>query len=270
MLDLDSMKNTLDQFQALVEIVQKLRGPNGCPWDKEQTQKSLTQYHLEEAYELIEALETGNQQEIQEELGDFLFQVILQAQVAKDQGLFDLSNVLDRLNKKLVHRHPHVFANAEFKTSEEVWKNWDLLKKQESKKVKPVFSYPRTMPALQAAHKIGVKTESYEFDWTKVSDVFEKVEEEIAELKAILQSNDKKALSHEIGDVLFSMAQLARHLDLEAETCLREANRRFENRFNKVLELAALERDQFAKLSVDQKENFWKKAKQSLSQIENS
>lgn len=285
-------------FQTLVEIVAKLRGPQGCPWDQEQTQKSLTQYALEEAHELCEAIESGQQQEIKEELGDFLFQVILQAQVAQDDGHFDLAAVIQQLNEKMIRRHPHVFGNGKAKNSEEVWKNWEKIKAMEKasrpNKEKPIFNYPRTLPALQASYKIGVKTEGYKFDWPNANGVLDKVKEELLEVeeafadftaqgglsKPVTQelpahpvqeklSEELKALRHEIGDLLFSTAQLARHLYLEPEQCLREANRRFETRFNAVLKLAAKihgpefsDKDIFASgLTLEQKESLWEQVK---------
>lgn len=301
---MQNKKNLPELFQTLVDIVAQLRGPQGCPWDREQTQKSLTQFHIEEAFELVEAIESENQQEIKEELGDFLFQVILQAQVAKDENKFDIADVLSNLNEKMVRRHPHVFGDIKAENSEQVWKNWEKLKaaeKDKAAKPKPVFSYPRSMPALQASYKIGVKTEGYKFDWPSAKDVFEKVREEFQETEEALQnfyakggvsktvtqsiasgvdalaantssgselSPELKALEHEIGDLLFSASQLARHLHLEPEQCLREANRRFETRFNQVLQLAAkkhgesyLSKDTFASLSLEEKESLWQEIK---------
>jgi tetrapyrrole methylase family protein / MazG family protein len=269
------MEKILARFQTLVEIVAKLRHPqNGCPWDLEQTQKTLTQYAIEEAFELVEAIENGDQNEIKEELGDFLFQVILQAQVAKDGGHFSLADVLESLNEKMIRRHPHVFSESADSSIalSEVWKNWEKLKADENKtkKAKPVFNYPRSMPSLQAAYKIGVKTEAYKFDWQKPAEVLEKIHEEYLEVAEALEQKDSKALEHEIGDLLFSAAQLARHVDLEPEQCLREANRRFEKRFSLVLKLAEKkhgkefsEREKFAELSTQQMEDLWKEIKKN-------
>lgn len=256
----------LQEFQTLVEIVARLRGPGGCPWDKEQTQKTLAQYAIEEAYELAEAIESHNTHEIKEELGDFLFQVILQAQVASDEGQFSLLDVMKILNEKMIRRHPHVFGEDTAKTPTEVSKNWDRIKAQEqNEKPKPVFSYPRQMPALQAAQKIGSKTKRLKFDWNQASEVMEKVEEEITELKAELANPqpDLKNLEHEIGDVLFSVAQLARHLGLEPEQSLRAANRRFEDRFNEVLKLSGKSLEDFPSLSLEEKEKLWQQAKKN-------
>jgi tetrapyrrole methylase family protein/MazG family protein len=261
---------TSQEFQTLVEIVSRLRGPNGCPWDKEQTQKSLTQYAIEEAFELVEAIEKNDQHEIKEELGDFLFQVILQAQVARDHGHFSLLEVIKGLNEKMIRRHPHVFQNVQAETTAEVWKNWDKLKAAEKSTPKPVFSYPVGLPALQAAYKIGGKTKRLQFDWQKPSEVFEKVKEEIRELEEEMNSAQLSSdrLEHEIGDVLFSVAQLARHLNLEPEQCLRTANRRFETRFLEVLRLSGVPTDQFTQLPASEKEELWKKAKALLASSE--
>lgn len=259
----------LTQFQALVEVVQQLRGPSGCPWDKEQDQRTLTQYAIEEAYELAEAIESGNQTDVKEELGDFLFQVVLQAQVAQDEGKFDLAEVIEILVEKLVRRHPHVFADTKVSSVSDVWKNWERLKAEEkSGRPKPIFSYPRKMPALQASHKIGVKSQGYAFDWTHANEVWEKVKEEVSELEAEIPSKNLQALEHEIGDVLFSVSQLARHLGLEAEQCLRSANRRFEDRFSKVLVRAGeefgpefQEKEKFSSLPAEEKEKLWQEIK---------
>ena len=256
----------LNEFKVLVEIVARLRGPNGCPWDQEQTQKSLTQYAIEEAFELVEAIEAGLPQEIREELGDFLFQVILQSQVAQDEGQFSLLEVLQTLNEKLMRRHPHVFGQESAQNSHEVWKKWDQLKALEKKNPR-IFSYPKGLPALQAAYKIGLKTKRLHFDWDQASDVMAKVHEEISELQAEM-AQDKvapEALEHELGDVLFSVAQLARHLGLKPEQCLRSANRRFEDRFNLVLELSGRSPEDFSKITTPEKEALWQEAKKRLA-----
>lgn len=274
---------SLEQFSRLITVVAALRGPNGCPWDKQQTQESLTQYILEESYELVEAIESQVQPDIVEELGDFVFQVVLQAQVARDENKFLLGDVLQRVADKLIERHPHVFGEVKAESTEDVWRNWHKMKSdQAAAKNKPIFNYPTNLPALQAAHKIGVKSKGYDFDWPDAESVFAKVQEEIEEIRVelnaltavtksssataptdakITETELQKKLKHEIGDALFSLAQLARHLDLEPEACAREANRRFERRFIKTLELSGLDRQRFSELPPEQKEELWKKAK---------
>lgn len=256
-----------DEFVTLVETVAALRGPEGCPWDKEQTQKTLTQYAIEEAFELAEAIESGNQQEIKEELGDFLFQVLLQAQVAKDQNSFDLIAVIQNLKEKLIRRHPHVFSGVKVKNTEEVWQNWERTKSAE--KTKPLFSYPINLPALQAANKIGIKTKGYRFDWNHADQVLTKVKEELAEFEGAQNQEEKE---EELGDLLFSVAQLARHSNIDPEAALRKANQKFQSRFEKVLQLADEKKnsstqasvnlmDFFSNLPDQEKELLWSRAK---------
>lgn len=257
-------KNLITQFQTLVEVVARLRGPNGCPWDKAQNQKSLTQYAIEEAYELVEAIESGDSEEIKEELGDYLFQAILQAQVAEDEKQFDLESVLETINHKLIERHPHVFSDTQVDGITDVWKNWEQIKKNEAErkgKVKKIFNYPSSLPALQASHKIGVKTESYKFDWETPDQVLAKVDEEYLELKEALRGKKSQEIENELGDFLFSIAQLARHLGFESEQALRQCNRRFEKRFEYMLKHSGLKKEEFSQLDSNQKEELWKVAK---------
>jgi tetrapyrrole methylase family protein/MazG family protein len=253
------------EFLELIRVVEKLRGPNGCPWDREQTHLSLCQYAIEEAFELVEAIETGRQEDIIEELGDFLFQVVLHAQVATDHKNFTISSIIQRLIQKMIHRHPHVFSDVGSRDIEQVWLHWDKLKDAERSQPKKVFSHPRNLPALQTAHKIGVKTQGYKFDWEHASEVVAKVEEELAELKQAIAEGNSKHIQHEVGDLLFSTAQLARHLNLESEQCLRIGNRRFEDRFLEVLRLSGLSKDEFRNLSKLEKESLWQTAKKNVA-----
>lgn len=281
------LPEVLPLFETLVEIVAQLRGPNGCPWDKEQTQTSLTQYAIEEAHELAEAIESGRQQDVLEELGDFLFQVILQAQVAQDEGHFNLAQVVAQLNEKMIRRHPHVFSGMNLGSTEEVWKNWEKIKASE-KTTAPastpgssagtaapaIFNYPKNLPALLAAAKIGRKTENWKFDWDTPEQVLEKVEEELRETAEALaefrktfkdrpvpETPGREHLEHEIGDLLFATSQLARHVGLDPEACLRTANRRFEGRFQQVVARAGVSKDEFAALSNEHKEALWQQVK---------
>lgn len=262
------------EFTELVEIVKKLRHPTeGCPWDLAQTQETLTPYIIEESYELVEAIESQSQKLIQEELGDLLFQVVLQAQVAADQNHFSLVDVISFLNHKMKQRHPHVFGELKTKDLEEIWNNWEKQKAKESSEKnepqKSIFNLPKSLPALQTAYKIGVKTEAYKFDWTTQQEVFCKVSEEYEELKTALEDLEKnpndalnqEATKHEIGDLLFSLAQLARHLEMEPEQILREANLRFRGRFETMIDIAQTDRESFRNLTPEQKEEFWRQAK---------
>lgn len=264
--------SSLNNFKKLLQIVSRLRGPKGCPWDKAQTNKSLTSYIIEEAYELVQAIENENRVndfEIIDELGDFLFQVILQAQVASDENRFNIDDVIKNINLKLIRRHPHVFEKNFKKTTDfqTIWKNWEKTKRLENPKQNKIFNFPLALPALQVASKIGRKCQTYKFDWTTAEQVFEKVLEEIDELQLELKNKNRKnkiskeKLSHEIGDVLFSVAQLARHLDLDPEQCLRSANNRFTDRFQGMLDIKKISAQEFTDLKNIEKENLWKAVK---------
>ncbi len=264
------INKTLDQFAQLIEIVKTLRGPTGCPWDKEQTQESLIPYIIEESYELVEAIESKNKDLIIEELGDHLYQTIIQAQVAQDENQFSIFDVLAELNAKLLRRHPHVFGNPQVLSTDEVLKEWEIIKTQE-KKNKPkktesdYFSLPPQLPALQASQKIGDKSKRALFDWENADQVWEKVTEEIGELKQAqslnLRGDQKDSIEHEVGDLLFSVVQLARHLGVDAESALRKTNERFKKRFYFMHQTSGLDFEPFLKLPASQKEPFYKTAK---------
>lgn len=264
-------------IKALEQIVSDLRGPEGCPWDKEQTHKSLTAYAIEETFELVEALERAHDFNIKDELGDVLFQVVLHTQLAKERRAFDLSDVIENLSEKLIRRHPHVFADVSVSGIDEVWKNWDEIKRQEKAKAiaesptpKSRLDVPAGLPALQRAAKIGSRTKKLNFDWDSAKQVYEKVLEESTEVHEAFQksaasdfSSDKEALAEEIGDLFFSLAQLCRHLSLDPEQVARSANTKFENRFDKMMSLIEKEEVDFSQLSSESREDYWRKAKQN-------
>jgi tetrapyrrole methylase family protein/MazG family protein len=260
----------LNQLESLVEIVSALRGPDGCPWDKEQTHESLTQYAIEEAHEFVEVTESSlpaaeKNKLMKEELGDMLFQVILHAQLASERGAFNLTDVIHTLSEKLVRRHPHVFTDAKVADTAEVIRNWEIIKKNEKKsdENKYAINVP-PLPALQKAYKIGKRTEKLQFDWQSAAEVMTKVQEEYEELQEALEENDKDHIKHELGDMFFSLAQLGRHLDLEPEQVLRRANDRFLKRFSTMLDLVLQDRKDFGALNTTEKEEYWSKAKKLL------
>lgn len=247
----------------LEDVMQKLLAPGGCPWDREQTHQSLAPYAIEEAHELAEAIEKNDVQGIKEELGDFMFQVIFHCALGKKAKKFDLSDVIETVCKKLIYRHPHVFAKTKVKNSDEVLKNWNILKNKEKKKTSQseIFEIPIQLPALQRAQKIGDKTKNLKFDWNHPDEVLEKVIEEVNELKAAYVTQNKKHIEEELGDVFFVLAQFARHLKLEAETVARKGNRKFEDRFARLLKLASKRKLEFANLSQAKKELLWQQIK---------
>lgn len=248
----------MDSFNRLVEIVETLRGPNGCPWDKAQTHKTLTQYAVEEAHELEEAIENNDIENMKEELGDLMFQSVLHAEVARQDGHFNIEDVINHLNNKMVSRHPHVFSTTEVSDAEEVVKNWEDIKAQE--KETDIFDIPKVFPALLRSHKIGKKTKRLDFDWDNSEQVLSAVTDEFDELKDALKKGHLNHIEEELGDLLFTIAQLARHLDLDAEKALRLSNNKFVTRFHKMQELEP----HFNSLSREQKEDLWHKAKSLL------
>jgi tetrapyrrole methylase family protein/MazG family protein len=272
------MNNTpsnLRQIESLVEIVSQLRGPNGCPWDKEQTHQTLTQYAIEETHELVEAIELpieGPKKEakIKDELGDVLFQVILHAQLAQERGSFTLNDVIQNISEKLIRRHPHVFGDTAVTGTDDVIRHWEEIKKQEKAAEKETSAYPLNvppLPALQRAYKIGKRTEKYKFDWDDANGALLKVDEEIGELREALEDGSDSEIHHELGDLLFSLAQLGRHLKMEPEEVLRKANLRFETRFSKMIEICERENADFGAMTLETKETYWQKAKAELKKL---
>ncbi len=257
-------------LKDLIEIMERLLAPGGCPWDREQTPKSLTPFAIEEAHELAEAIERGDLDGTKEELGDLLLQVVFHTCLTKRDGKFDLGDVIQRICEKLVHRHPHVFGDQIAETADEVLKNWNEIKgKEKAKKilvnVDNPLGIPKTLPALQRSQKIGDKTKNLKFDWASPQEVLNKVEEEFGELKQAFASGNKEHTLEELGDVFFVLAQLARHLKGEAESIARAANRKFESRFSKLLELAKSRNLKIETLSVWEKEKLWQEVKKLKS-----
>ena len=247
----------MTSFQQLIDIVKKLRGPQGCPWDKEQTHKSLTPYAIEEAYELEEAIEKGDIENMKEELGDLLFQTVLHSQIASETQQFDVDDVISHLNHKMTSRHPHVFSDTLVKDSDEVVQNWEQIKAQE--KPKDIFDIPQTFPALLRSHKIGKRTKKMDFDWDTPKEVLKKLKEEITELEEAMANKDPSHIEEEMGDILFTAAQVARHLNLDSEKTLRLANEKFVKRFQKMLK----KEPQFESLPRAEKEKLWQQIKKS-------
>jgi len=228
-------------LKRLISVMQKLRDPeNGCPWDKEQTWKSLIEHTLEEAYEVADAIENSSGENaadsVKEELGDLLFQVVFYAQIADEQNQFDLHQVIHTLCDKLEARHPHVFSNANY-TRADLDQAWHETKKKErnaKKQISVLDDIPLSFPALTRAQKIQNRASKEGFDWRSIEPVFDKLEEEISELKQAMIENDQSHIQDEMGDVLFTVVNLARHLKLDSETSLRLSSLKFEKRYRKV------------------------------------
>ena len=222
-------------FDKLCEIVAKLRGPGGCPWDREQTHESLLPATIEEAYEVAEAARAKNDAHFREELGDLLLLVVMHAEIAREAGRFDINNVVDDVTEKLVRRHPHVFGKSDARDSGAVLKQWEAIKREEKRNDSHYLaSLPRALPALMRAQKAQSKAARVNFDWTELRDVLAKVEEELGETKSAIASQDRQSLEDEIGDLLFAVVNLARKCKLDAESALQTATDKFVARFNRL------------------------------------
>ncbi|PSB00783.1 nucleoside triphosphate pyrophosphohydrolase [Merismopedia glauca] len=260
-------QNTLKSLAKLIEIVAKLRSPEGgCPWDLAQTPQSLIPYTIEEAYEVVEAIRSGNPEAIAEELGDLLLQVVLQAQIAQENGEFTLNDVVQGISEKLIRRHPHVFGNVEVSTAEEVRQNWEEIKAKEKGDSQLLSSklsdYPRKLPPLMAAMKISQKAAQAGFEWENIAGVWDKFEEELAELKEALETEERSHQQAELGDLLFTIVNLARWYDLDPTEAIASTNQRFISRLQKMESLAPKALEAY---TIKELESWWQEAKSQLS-----
>ncbi len=251
-------------FDQLVHVMERLRGEGGCPWDREQTPDSLKPFLLEEAYEVLEAIDQKDRSNLSAELGDLLFQVLFHAQIAKENGAFDIETVVQGCIDKMTRRHPHVFGEGEKgQTADAVIKRWEELKQAEAKEAgiqKSVLAgLPKTLPALLRAQQVQSKVSRVGFDWKTPEAAFPKIEEELKEVKEAMEKGDIEALESELGDLLFSIVNVARLLKVNGEEALRKMIIRFTERFQKI-ELAAGERGVEA-LSLDEMNHLWEEAK---------
>jgi ATP diphosphatase len=247
-----------------VAIMARLRGPGGCPWDREQTFDTIKQHTLEETYEVFDAIERRAWPDLKDELGDLLLQVLFYAQMAADAGYFNIGDVADNLNAKLIRRHPHIFADTVAATPDAVLRNWEEIKLDE-KKLKPakesmLDDIPRTMPATLEAHKLGSKAAKVGFDWPDSSGLFAKMDEEIAELMVEVEAKHSENVEAEFGDLMFTAMNLARHLNVDAESALRRSNAKFRARFA-AMERVAGGREGLERLAPDELEALWAQAK---------
>lgn len=258
---------SIDALAESVAIMARLRGPGGCPWDREQTFDSIKRHTLEETYEVFDAIERRAWPDLKEELGDLLLQVLFYAQMAAEAGYFTIEDVAATLNAKLIRRHPHIFGDVEAKDSGAVLRNWEEIKRKEkqssrSQSASMLDEIPRTLPAMLEAGKLGSRAAKTGFDWPDASGLFDKLQEEIAELHAELgyPATDSSAIEGELGDVLFTVVNLARHLKLDPESALRSTNARFRRRFA-AMESVAGGADALAALTPDELEHLWSEAK---------
>ncbi|MGC8917045.1 MAG: nucleoside triphosphate pyrophosphohydrolase [Thermoanaerobaculum sp.] len=251
-------------FDRLRELCARLRAPDGCPWDREQTLESLRAYIVEEAYEVVDAMTSADRDALAEELGDLLFQVVFVAQLAEEKGWFDVLKVCELIHAKMVARHPHVFGDLRLATAREVVDNWEKLKKSEKKRG-ALAGVPESLPALLKALRVTEKAAAFGFDWQKPEDVLAKVREEVEELAAVIRRSRGAAseaqLREELGDILFSIANVARHLGVDPEAALQATNRKFMARFATMEQLAAAQGLTLDACSSEALEALWEEAK---------
>jgi tetrapyrrole methylase family protein / MazG family protein len=251
-----------EEFKHLVEIIAKLRGPDGCPWDRKQTHSSLREYLLEETYENLEALDEENYGKFRQELGDLLLQILLHSQIAAENNEFKLEDVLHNINAKLIRRHPHVFGNTQVDSAEEVSHNWEAIKKTERQpEVSILGSVPRHMPSLAYSQEIQRRVAQVGFDWENLDGVIEKLVEEVKELQ---EARSQKEKEDEFGDLFFTLANIARRMGIDPETSLRMANQKFYRRFNHMEKLCRERGLDFGKLSFAEQNALWNEAKKGV------
>jgi len=262
-----SYEGNLSSFDALVDIIARLRGPQGCPWDRKQTHLSLKPSLVEECYEVLEAIDHDDSRKLREELGDLLMHIVLHAQIATDQGDFYIKDVLQEINAKLIYRHPHVFGEAKLEDEQMVVERWEELKREERGKASLLSGLPKIMPALAYSQAMQRRAARVGFDWRNVDDVIEKLVEEINELR---QATNYQEKTEEFGDLLFSLANVARWLGIELEDALRLTNAKFYQRFCYMEELCLQRGLSLNKLSLEEQNKLWDEAKRHVSNNDES
>jgi tetrapyrrole methylase family protein/MazG family protein len=250
-------------FDELVELMARLRSPEGCPWDLKQTPESLTPYIIEEAYELVEAIREGDRSHICEELGDLLFQIVFQAQLASENGEFDIRDVTAKIHEKMTRRHPHVFGDSEVEDADEVRKNWVRIKEAEGKHAREsaLGGVPRSLPALLRSRRLTENAAEVGFDWPRLEDVLEKFDEEWAELKAGIEGGSREEVEAEFGDVLFVLVNLSRFLNLDPERSLSGTIEKFVRRFQYIEKRVMESGKKMEQVTLEEMDGYWEEAK---------
>jgi MazG family protein len=244
----------------LVEIIARLRGKNGCPWDRKQTPDSIIRYMIEEVYELAEAIEVGRPDQIRDELGDVLFHILFLIRMFEEKGHFGLEDVLQAISAKMVRRHPHVFGTAQVRDSEDVVRRWHDIKRQENSHRSGqslMDTIPNRLPSLMRAYKLSARAAAAEFDWETLEDVVSKLEEELTEFKAALASGAPPSVNEELGDMLFTLVNVARLAGIHPDTALGASNRKFEKRFRRLEEMVAASGRDFDAVPQKEKDALW-------------
>jgi MazG family protein len=250
-----------EKFETLARVMAKLRSADGCPWDLQQTPEKLAHHLLEEAYETVDAIDSRDWGHVGEELGDLMLQIVFQSQIASESGRFDLALVVEGITDKLERRHPHIFGAVEADTAEQVSVNWERIKREQEGK-EAALAMPPGLPAMMAAIKIQNHAAREGFDWPDADGVFSKLDEEIAELHGVRDKGERELVEHELGDLLFTVVNLARHLGVDPEQALRKSSREFVRRYAWMESEAAQQEKSLASLDLDEMERLWQAAKE--------
>ncbi len=254
---------------TLVDLMARLRGPDGCPWDKQQTPESLKPFLVEECYEVIEAIEEGTPDKVREELGDLLFQIVFHARIAEERGQFTLADVAQAIHEKMVRRHPHVFGKGQASTPGEVLENWEQIKRKEKShedRKSILEGVPRALPALIRAHRLQEKASRVGFDWKHLNEVLPKLDEEIGEFKESLKQEDVARVEEELGDLFFTLVNVSRFLGVNPEDALRKTISKFIHRFRYIEERAAETGMSLNEMTLEEMDNVWEASKQRDSE----
>lgn len=253
-----------NNFQSLVELIAKLRGPEGCPWDRKQTTESLKPFLIEECYEVVDTLDEGSPDKVKEELGDLLFQILFQARIAEEQGQFTIRDVIAVNIEKMTRRHPHVFGDAQLSTDKEILENWEELKKKEKgyeDRKSILEGVPRNLPSLLRAHSLQERAARVGFDWSRIDEALPKLDEEMAEFKESLKKKDAGGIEEELGDIFFMLVNIARFLGVNPENALGKTISKFIYRFRHIEEYAAKTGKSLNEMTLDEMEKLWQESK---------
>jgi nucleoside triphosphate diphosphatase len=264
-IDTDKLGRAMGE---LLSLVRRLRAPNGCPWDAKQNNNTIKVYLMEEAYEVLDAIESASSEEICGELGDLLFQIVFLAVLAEEKGEFDFAEVVEKITAKMIHRHPHVFSDTKVESADQVAINWAKIKREETDEAEPVSAslrhVPNGLPALLRAHRLSERAAKTGFDWADRREIWKKVLEEVEELRRAVDSDNEQAAYEEMGDLFFSLANLSRHWDMNAEDLLRSANRKFLNRFEQMENHLNRSGLSLEKATTDQMNRAWEAVKKRV------
>jgi len=260
-------KKDSESFNQLVSLMSLLRSKKGCPWDRAQTHSSLLPYLLEEAYEVLDSVEKKDDLKFKEELGDLLLQIIFHSEIAREEKRFDIFEVIDNLRVKLIQRHPHVFKKRKKLSPDQVIKNWEHIKLATSSNESVLSGIPETFPALLKAYRVGEKVGRYGFDWQRSEDILPKLNEELNEFKKAYRSKNKKKIEDELGDILFTLVNLSRHLKINPELALRRTVKKFMKRFNFIEEELSRSKKSLKETSLKELDFLWEKSKSTGSKF---